>query len=298
MANMPALTIVATPGRRQKMIDLAVEAEERGFKGIYVPSLSALMPFCQALLSATKKIWVGTAIQPIYVQHPRELAATAAFLHEMSEGRFRMGLGVSHAPVYDRLNLNVGKPLSDMRDYVAGMRAQEDVGELPPIILATLRNKMLTMSGEIAQGAIWANGARSYVPGQLAATGVTPGDDFFVSNMQPTVVDEDRDAAGAVHKRTLTGYLMLPNYRNYWREAGYADGIDRVEASLAAEDGAFLPDLMSDDWLSDVTLYGSADYIRDEVQKSLDHGITPILVPSSTSGGMSKGIREVFDVFA
>jgi len=297
MANMPALTIVGSPGRRQKMIDLAVEAEERGFTGIYVPSLAALMPFCQALLEATSKIWVGTAIQPIYVQHPRELAATAAFLHEMSEGRFRMGLGVSHAPVYDRMNLNVGKPLSDMRDYVAGMRAQEDVGELPPIVLATLRNKMLGMSGDIAEGAIWANGARSYVPSQLAATGVKPGDDFFVSNMQPTVVDDDREAAGAVHKRTLTGYLMLPNYRNYWREAGYAAGIDALEASMAADDGAFLPDLMGDDWLSDVTLYGSASYIRDEVEKSLGNGITPILVPSSTTGGMSKGIREVFDVF-
>ena len=297
MADMPALTIVASPGRREKMIKLAVEAEERGFSGIYVPRLAALMPFCQAILQATSKIWVGTGIQPIYVQHPRELAATAAFLHETSGGRFRMSLGVSHAPVYDRMNLKVGKPLSDMREYVAAMRAQEDVGELPPIVLATLRNKMLAMSGDIAEGAMWANGARSYVPSQLAATGITPSDDFFVSNMQPCVIDDDRQAGGAVHKRTLTGYLSLPNYRNYWREAGYADGIDAVEASLAAQDGAFLPDLMSEDWLSDVTLYGSADYIRNEVSKSLGQGITPILVPSSTTGGQAKGIQEVFDVF-
>jgi alkanesulfonate monooxygenase SsuD/methylene tetrahydromethanopterin reductase-like flavin-dependent oxidoreductase (luciferase family) len=208
-----------------------------------------------------------------------------------------MGIGVSHALVYDRLGLKVGKPIADMRDYVATMRAQEDVGELPPIVLATLRDKMLGLAGEVGDGAVWANGARSYVPGQLAATGIKGGDDFFVGNMLPTVIDDDREAAGAVHKRTITGYLNLPNYRNYWREAGYADQIGEVETAIEAGDQSRLPDIMGDAWLSDVTLYGSADYVREQVEESLSNGITPILVPSSTSGGMAKAIAEVFAVF-
>ncbi len=297
MTRMPALGMVATPGRRAQMIEIAKQADERGFTGIHVPSLSACIPFCQAVLAETKNIIVGTSIQPIYLQHPRELAANAALLHEISGGRFQMGIGVSHAPVYDRLGLKVGKPISDMRDYVATMRAQEDVGELPPIVLATLRNKMLSLSGEAGDGAVWANGARSYIPSQLEATGVKAGDNFFIGNMLPTVIDDDREAAGAVHKRTISGYLNLPNYRNYWREAGYADEIAEVETAIDAGDQSRLPDIMGDAWLSDVTLYGSADYIREQVEESLDSGITPILVPSSTSGGMAKAIAEVFAIF-
>ena len=46
-----------------------------------------------------------------------------AHLHEVSGGRFRLGLGVSHAPAMNRLGIDTGKPLHDMREYVAAIRA-------------------------------------------------------------------------------------------------------------------------------------------------------------------------------
>ena len=69
--------------------------------------------------------------------------------------------------------------------------ARESGSDLPPIILATLRNKMLKLAGEIAEGAIFGNGVQSYMPHQLATTGVKSSDDFFVGNMLPIVIDED-----------------------------------------------------------------------------------------------------------
>ena len=39
--------------------------------------------------------------------------------------------------------------------------------------------------------------------------------------MIPTVIDDDIDAARARNRKTLQGYVALPNYRNYWIEAGY-----------------------------------------------------------------------------
>ena len=45
-----------------------------------------------------------------------------------------------------------------MREYVAAVRAA--AGDLtPPIYLAALRDRMLGLAVEIAQGAIWANAA-------------------------------------------------------------------------------------------------------------------------------------------
>ncbi len=302
MTQMPALTLVATPGRRGKMIDLAKEAEQRGFTGLYVPSLSAAIPYCQSVLEATSSIEVATSIQPIYYYNPREMARTAAYLHEVGEGRFRLGIGVSHE--VSRVQFGVpGRttPLSDMRDYVAEMRdAEPQSGELPPVILATLRSKMLALSAEVAQGAVWANAARSYMATQLAEIPQSAKDGGFTTAvMIPTVIDDDEQAAAAIHWRTLTGYLSLPNYRNYWAAAGYEDEMQAAASAIAEGRQADLPNLVGERWLKDTTLYGSASTVREGIEAWFDSGITtPIIVPSSTSGGMTKAARELFDALA
>ena len=33
----------------------------------------------------------------------------------------------------------------------------------------------------------------------------------------------------------MTGYALMPNYRNYWKEAGYIEEMNAVEAALAAD---------------------------------------------------------------
>ncbi len=76
--------------------------------------------------------------------------------------------------------------------------------------------------------------------------------------MVPTVIDSDLDAARAIHRRTLTGYVGLPNYRNYWKQAGYEEEMVDIEAALAAGDRDRLPALMSDAWIDDCTISGSA----------------------------------------
>ena len=146
----------------------------------------------------------------------------------MTGGRFRLGLGVSHEPVTRRLGVATGKPLTDMRAYVEALRANEKAsGPLPPIYLATLRDKMLDLAVEIADGGIWANASLSHMPTQVARIPAERRDGFFLANMIPTVIDDDRDAARAINRRTLSGYVSLPNYRNYWKQAGYEEEMTR-----------------------------------------------------------------------
>ena len=95
------------------------------------------------------------------------------------------------------------------------------------------------------------------MPGQLTRVPGAAEDGFFRANMIPTVIDDDRAAADAVNRRTMSGYVTLPNYRNYWREAGYAEEMATIEAALAAGERDRLPELMPDRWLHDVTLGGS-----------------------------------------
>ena len=298
---LPALSLVAVPGRRRVTLDLAAEAERRGFAGVYVPSMFGNMAQCAALALATERIIFATAISPIYARTVEDFAQSAAFIHEVSEGRFRFGIGVAHAPSHLRMGVTVGKPLADIRAFVARFRAHDGFGRLPPIILAALRRGMVALAGEIADGLVFANASRSHMAASLAVLPAEKRRDpgFLIANMIPTCISDDIEAAKAVNRRTLTRYTMLPNYRNYWKEAGYGEEMAAIEAAVAAGHEADIPALMSDRWLADATLFGPAAAVRDGIAAWRESGVsTPILVPSSTAGNQLKALEEIFAAFA
>lgn len=300
-SRLPAVSLAASPGRRAQTIELAAEIERRGFSGIYCPSFGDAMGLCLSIAHATTRIELGTSIQPIYLQHPVALATSASYLHEIAGDRFRLGVGVTHGPVIERLGVETGKPLSDMREYVGTMRAAaEQLGGLPPVVLATLRDKMVELAVEVGDGAVWANASRSRMAHSLAlvpADRTTDG--FWIGNMIPTVIDDDLAAARARNRKTLQGYVALPNYRNYWMEAGYEAEMTAVIAALAARDRDGVLAAMSDRWLDDCTLSGSVARVREGIEAWFDAGVSaPIVVPSSTSGGQAKAFNELFDAFA
>ena len=115
MTQLPAVSLAAVPGRRLRTIELAKDIERRGFPGIFSPSLGDSLALCNAIALNTTDVMIGTSITPIYTRNVADFAQTAGFLHEVSEGRFRFGVGVSHAPALNRMGITAGKPLSDMR---------------------------------------------------------------------------------------------------------------------------------------------------------------------------------------
>ncbi len=301
MTKLPALALAAPAGRRKQVVDLAKEIERRGFSGIYCASFGDSIGLCLSMAHVTSTIEFGTAIANIYTRHPFDLAQSAAYIHEISDGRFKLGIGVSHDPMNSRLGVATGKPLSDVRDYVAKMRESVgQTGELPPVVLAALRTRMTSLANEIGDGAVWANASRSHLPTSLQAISAShlADDAYFIGDMLPTCIDEDEEAAAQVMKRTLTSYLMLPNYRNYWKEAGYVEEMEAVEKALDERDRDRLPALMTDRWLNDCTLYGPRAKVLEGLEAWYAAGMkTPILVPSSTKGGQMVAFAEVFAAF-
>lgn len=71
-----------------------------------------------------------------------------------------------------------------------------------------------------------------------------------------------------------------------------------IEKAIESGDRAALPGLMTDRWLADATLYGSVARVREGLEAWFDAGVrTPILVPSSASGGQMKAFEELFAAF-
>jgi len=298
--QMPAVSLVAVPGRRRLTLDLAREIERRGFAGIYAPSRFANFSLCDALALATERIPFGTAIAPIYARSLDDFAQSAAFLHEVSGGRFRLGIGVAHAPSQARMEAKPGKPLADTRTFVTRLRAYQNIGAQPPIVLAALRTRMVALSGEIGQGVVFANASLSHMRSSLAALPADKRADenFFIGNMLPTCITDDLAAARAVHRRTLTHYAGLPNYRNYWKEAGYVEEMTAIEQALAQNRPQDVPKYLTDKWIDDVTLSGPAARVREGVEAWADAGVrTPVIVPSSAAGNQLKAFEEIFATF-
>ena len=120
----------------------------------------------------------------------------------------------------------------------------------------------------------------------------------MIGNMMPTCISDDVAAARAVNRRALTSYAFLPNYRNYWREAGYVEEMDALEQAIAEGRTDDVPGLLTDRWLADVSLFGTASMVRDRVEAWRDAGVgTPILVPSSAVGNQLRAVEEMFATF-
>jgi len=259
------------------------------------------MAQCVALAMATKTIRFATAIAPIYGRVIEDFAQEAAYIHEASGGRFAFGIGVAHGPTHVRMGVTPGKPLGDTRAFVEKMRSFDKLGGLPPILLAALRKRMVALAAEIAEGVIFANASRSHMHDSLsvipAARRNSP--DFLIANMIPTCISDDVEAAKAVNRRTLAHYTTLPNYRNYWKEAGYTEEMNAIETAIAQGRRKDIPSLMSDRWLADATLFGPAAQVRDGIAAWREAGVsTPIIVPSSAAGNQMKAIEEIFAAFA
>ena len=56
---------------------------------------------------------------------------------------------------------------------------------------------------------------------------------------------------------------------------------------------------MSDKWLADATLFGSAAQVREGIEAWREAGVTtPVIVPSSASGNQFKAVEELFAAYS
>jgi alkanesulfonate monooxygenase SsuD/methylene tetrahydromethanopterin reductase-like flavin-dependent oxidoreductase (luciferase family) len=193
-----------------------------------------------------------------------------------------------------------GRPLADIRDFVAKFKSVEGIGPLPPVILAALRRRMVALSAEIGNGIIFANASLSHMSRSLDAIPAARRADprFFIGNRIRTCIHEDEAEARAILRRTVTNYALMPYYRNYWKEAGYAEEMTAIEHAVATGRSADISRHLPDRWLADCTLFGPPAKIRDGVEAWRAAGIkTPVLVPLSADGNQTNAIQQVFAAF-
>ena len=100
-------------------------AESAGYAGLWSAE-SAHDPFLPlaAVAQATAGLEIGTAIAVAFARNPMSLAQTARDLHDLSGGRFMLGLGSQvRSHIERRFNMPWSRPAARMREFVEAMRA-------------------------------------------------------------------------------------------------------------------------------------------------------------------------------
>lgn len=111
----------------------------------------------RALLEATEHLLVGSGIASIFNRDPGSMFHGASSLEHDRNGRFLLGLGVSHERFVTARGQDYSKPVDKMRSYLATMEVSHATPLSPtapvPVVLAALRKGMLTVAAEHADGA-------------------------------------------------------------------------------------------------------------------------------------------------
>src|SRR5262249_30730140 len=107
----------------EELVGWSRGAEGLGYEGVFIPeSFNDSLTYALAVAMGTTRLIVGTAITSIYLRHPTLLAQQAAAVQEFSGGRLVLGLGVGHRVVNTQLGIDMGEPLTRMRDVVTALR--------------------------------------------------------------------------------------------------------------------------------------------------------------------------------
>ena len=205
-------------------VTLVQRVEELGYSTMWLPDTTGRDPFAHIAFLAehTDGLQFATGIANIFHRHPGAMLQVSNTLAEQTNGRFVLGLGVSHEPLVAGLRgLDYAKPLTQMREYLAAMDASPygsvGPGEPAPRVLAALGPKMLELSRDAADGAhpYWTT------PEHTALAREILGPDKLLCVEQKVVVSTDASAAREAIRAAVSMYADLPNYANNWIRLGF-----------------------------------------------------------------------------
>lgn len=237
---------------------LARRVEGWGYSALWIPESRGRNALAHSawLLANTEKLIVATGIANIYARDPMAMANGQKGLSEQSDGRFLLGIGVSHRPMVEGLRgHSYGRPVATMRAYLEAMHAAPyqapEPRETPPTILAALGPRMMALSSELADGAHPYNTTPEHTAGarRILGSGKLLCPEVWV------LLETDPAKARNAGRQALSRYLQLDNYVRAWRQQGFSDedlaggGSDRlIDAMVAWGDEAAIRRRIQQHW--------------------------------------------------
>ena len=213
------------------------------------------------LLANSTRLIVGSSIANIYARDPYTARRGLRTLSDLYDDRFILGLGVSHAPMVEKLRGHVyDKPVPTMRRYLDGLYKDPSNAAEWPVVIAALGPLMLKLAAERTAGAVPYNVTPEHTREARAAL----GPDKLLAVEQKVCLEIDATAARRLARRELERYMTLTNYRNNWLRIGFTD--------------ADLSDGGSDRFIDAMVLWGDAATIASGLRAHLEAGANQVCI--------------------
>jgi probable F420-dependent oxidoreductase len=241
--------------------DIAVQLEELGYSTLWITETQKdIFAHAGVILAATQRLTVASGIANVWAREPETAVSGTNALAEAFDDRFVLCVGIGHAKFVERYD----KPLTTMREYLAGMHEATYLGPSPstpaPWLVAALRPKMLELAAREAQGS-----HPYFVPVEHTALArAALGPDRILAPELGVVLDTNPSTARETARRFAKTYLALPNYVNNLRALGWSD------EDVAAPG--------SDRLIDAVVAWGDVDAIKRRVDEHLAAGADHVAV--------------------
>ena len=253
------------------------QAEADGFASAWIANIFSWDAVTLLALAGrvTERMELGSFVVPTYPRHPAALAQSALTASAAADGRFTLGIGLSHkVAIEDMFGLDYSKPARHMREYLSVLMllvhgeavryrgeeyrvaAQLTVpGAKPPqVIVAALGPAMLKIAGRMADGtATWMGG-----PKYLAETAI------------PTIREAAREA-GRPEPRIVSGFPIavtneVDSARSPPRTSSRCIGSLPSYRAVLDVEGAATP--------ADVAIVGNESEVEQQLRHLADIGVT------------------------
>jgi probable F420-dependent oxidoreductase len=290
---------------------LVRRAEAAGYDDLWTGETNGADGFTPLALAAawTSRIRLGTGVVNPFTRGPAVLAQHAAALADASGGRFVLGLGASSNVIVERWNERpFERPLTRLRETVpvlrevlaggrgpGGFRLETPPAQPVPIALAALRDRMLRLGGELADGTF-----TNFLP--LSAT------EHVVARVR-----EGEAAAGRSETEVIcrffcipgdgldtarfmfAAYATVPVYEAFFRALGWGEAIDPMVAAWRGGDRKAALAAAPEDLVREIFVFGSPTEMRDRLGEYAARGITTLVL---TPLAAPDGLGDLIDALA
>jgi coenzyme F420-dependent oxidoreductase len=298
-ARLDLLVRLGDYDRPQDVADRAVRAEELGFDRISMGETTGwnIVPPLTLVADRTTELGISNDVISPFGRSPAMLAQTALTLQDVSDDRFRLGLGPSSPAITERWHgESFDRPLRRTREAIeivravaeegnpayegevfdiAGLGYERDLPERsPPIDLGTLGPKATEMAGRFGDG--WAPQLFTKAGLEERLEDLARGadlagkelDDLRVSPIVRGIASEDRERARELARGTIA--FMLGAYGPYYgdsvAEQGYPEIVADVRDAWEDRDTDEMAARLPDEVLDELAPAGTPEEVRDWVE--------------------------------
>lgn len=238
---------------------------------------------------------IGSSIINIFSRSPSSIAMGAATVDTLSKGRLLLGLGTSSVPIVEEFHgYKFENPVQRMKEYVEIIRLALSGNKIEyhgkilnlknftllikphqkqiPIYLAAVNKKMVNLTWEIADGAIFYLRPKQEMKNTIQK--MQSKKKIDVACQIITCVSDNSETAITRAKQTLAFYIAVGKiYREFLASNGFAKETKNIFDEFQRSGLKSIHELITDDMLRALTISGTPNECKTQLDKFIQTGI-------------------------